>query len=269
MTGRLISLAAGVILDVGPERAIEVAAEANWPAVGIWFDPQSWTATTATDVRRRLDDLGIIPLDIEPIMLGPSGDHGDAIIDAAVAINARNILVASRDSDNGRVADRLGALADRLTTNAPGTNTRIVLEFLPALGVKTLAQASAIVEQVGRPELGILIDSLHLSRANETPDDVALAITQSSAHRFPYLQLADAPHAPPATDAGSLIDEALHGRLLPGHGELPLSRLLAAVPHVPVSVELRSRELMTSFPDPTERARAVKSATERVLNKRV
>jgi hypothetical protein len=54
-----------------------------------------------------------------------------------------------------------------------------------------------------------------------------------------------------------LIREALHGRLLPGEGELPLDRLLAAVPEVPISFEVRSAWLRDTFPDPVERARAV------------
>ena len=56
---------------------------------------------------------------------------------------------------------------------------------------------------------------------------------------LPYLQIADAPARPP--DPAHLREEALHGRLLPGEGDLPLAETLAAVPSVPLSVELRSR----------------------------
>ena len=65
--------------------------------------------------------------------------------------------------------------------------------------------------------------------------------------------------SPPVVER-DLRDEALHGRLLPGDGALPLRAALAAVPDVPLSVELRSAALMTRYPDPTERARAVRSA---------
>jgi hypothetical protein len=66
-----------------------------------------------------------------------------------------------------------------------------------------------------------------------------------------------------------LRDEALHGRLLPGDGELPLDAVLAAVPDVPLSLELRSTALMDAHPDPTDRARAVFTATERLLRGRL
>ncbi len=77
---------------------------------------------------------------------------------------------------------------------------------------------------------------------------------------LPYLQVADAPPRHPDPSVARLRDEALHGRLLPGEGELPLEAALAAVPDVPLSVELRSAALMAQYPDPVDRARAVRSA---------
>ena len=81
--------------------------------------------------------------------------------------------------------------------------------------------------------------------------------------------MADAPASPPGPDVAALRDEALHGRLLPGEGRLPLEAGLAAVPDVPLSMELRSATLMSRFPDATERARAVRSACARLLGEAV
>jgi hypothetical protein len=52
------------------------------------------------------------------------------------------------------------------------------------------------------------------------------------------------------------------GRLLPGDGELPIAQLLVAVPAVPLSFELRSRDLMARFPDPVERASIILAAAQ-------
>jgi hypothetical protein len=41
--------------------------------------------------------------------------------------------------------------------------------------------------------------------------------------------------------------------------------VLAAVPHVPLSVELRSRQLMIDYPDPLQRASAVLAAMRTVV----
>ena len=83
---------------------------------------------------------------------------------------------------------------------------------------------------------------------------------------MPYLQLADAAAARPRMTREQLREEALHGRILPGAGVLPLAEVLDAVPDVPISMELRSRALMTAHPDPVARARAVLAATMPLLN---
>jgi sugar phosphate isomerase/epimerase len=270
MDDRLLSLAAGTVLDVGPADAVGVAAAAGWPAVGLWFDPSTWTDAVTQDVRRRLDDTGIVALDIEPVILGrrDGGDGGDGddggerLVDAAAALDVSFVLMASGGADVQRVVNRLGRLCAYAAANAPGV--RIVLEFLPIFSIATLQQALDVITAVDRPEAGVLVDSLHLARSGGSPDD----LRGVDPTLLPYLQLADAGASSPADLAG-LRDEALHGRLLPGDGVLPLRSVLDAVPRVPVSVELRSRELMAAHPDPVERAKAVLAATRRVVSAEV
>ncbi len=255
--GRLLSLAAGTVLDVGPAAAVDVAARAGWPAVGLWFDQATWTDATTRAVRSRLDATGVRALDIEPVILGRGDDGGERLVDAAAALGVPFVLMASGGADHDRVASRLDALCRYAEAAAPGV--RIVVEFLPIFSVRSLDEAVAIVRRVGRPEAAVLVDTLHLSRSGGVPADLA-----DVAAMLPYLQLADAgPVAPTGLDG--LRDEALHGRLLPGDGVLPLVEVLSAVPDVPVSVELRSTELVARHPDPVERAAAVLAATRRVV----
>ena len=70
---------------------------------------------------------------------------------------------------------------------------------------------------------------------------------------MPYLQIADAAGPTPHM-AADLLEEAVHGRLLPGEGDLPIKDLLAAVPNVALSFEVRSRHLREGFIDPVDRA---------------
>ena len=51
---RLVSLAAGTVLDLDPAAAVDVAATAGFGGVGIWFDPQTWTSATTAAVTSRL-----------------------------------------------------------------------------------------------------------------------------------------------------------------------------------------------------------------------
>jgi sugar phosphate isomerase/epimerase len=245
---RLVSLAAGTILDAGPAGSVTVAAAAGWPAVGIWFDPVSWTAATTADVRRRLDDTGLVALDLEPIILGPDGDPGEQVVDVAAELGVQYVLVASRLDDRSVIVDRFAALCDR----AAASGVTLVLEFLPIFGVRTLTEAVAIVETAARPNSGVLIDTLHLARSGATAAD----LDHHDRRLFPYLQLADAPAARPH-DLAALVDEARNGRLLLGEGALPIAEVLAAVPEVPVSIELRSAALREAYVDPGDRAVAV------------
>ena len=101
----------------------------------------------------------------------------------------------------------------------------MVLEFLPIFTVGTLADAVAVVTEADRPNGAVLVDTLHLARSGGSPDDLA----PRARRLLPYLQVADAPAEPPGRERAALRDEALHGRLLPGDGELPLGAALAAV----------------------------------------
>ena len=248
---RLASLAAGCVLDVGPAEAVDVAAASGWPAVGLWFDPATWTDATTVEVRRRLDATGLVALDIEPLILGRGADAGERMIAAAAALDVRFLLVASGPAERGEVVDRFAELCGEAATVAPGLT--VVLEFLPIFSIGSLGGAVEVVREVGAPNSGVLVDTLHLARSGGTAADLS-ALPPGV---VPYLQLADAPAVGPA-DPVALREEALHGRLLPGEGDLPLHDVLAAVPGVPVSVELRSLALMDGYPDPVERARVIR-----------
>ena len=255
---RLLSLAAGTILDVAPYDAPHVAAAAGWPAVGIWFDAATWTDKTSASVSAALRNTGVVALDMEPVILSPDGDPGEALLDAAAAIGVRHVLVASRLPVSSAVVERFGTLCDR----AAAAHITLVLEFLPIFAIRTLAEAMTVVSDAGRANAGVLVDTLHLARSGAKPADLAAM----DPVRLPYIQLADAPAVPPDATLRGLLHEAIDARLLPGDGGLPLVDVLRVVPHVPVSVELRSAALRTTYADPVERARVVLAATQSVLS---
>ena len=65
-----------------------------------------------------------------------------------------------------------------------------------------------------------------------------------------------------------MLEEALHGRVNPGDGGLPLAELLRQLsPTIPLSLEVRSRSVRDAFPDAVERARNVHSATTLFLER--
>ncbi len=243
---RLLSLAAGVQLDVAPVDMATVAHDAGWPAVGIWFDGKTWTNETSREVRQRLDDTGVIALDIEPIIPSEDGsDFAEQLIEAAAIIGARHILFTSRLKDQSRTTDRYQQVCEMARPHG----IKVVCEFLPIFPLNSLPMAKEIVTTSAASNGGVLIDNLHLSRSGASVEDVQAMPTEL----FPYLQICDAPAQRPA-DFGGLLDEALNGRLCPGEGSLPIAELLRAVPAVPLSFEVRSK-FLRDINDPVERAK--------------
>jgi sugar phosphate isomerase/epimerase len=244
--GRLLSLAAGVQPDVAPADMVSVAFAAGWPAVGIWFDGKTWSDATSREVHKRLDDTGVIALDIEPIIPSEDGnDFAEQLIEAAAVIGARHILFTSRLKDQSRTTDRYREVC----ALAQPYGITVVCEFLPIFPLNTLSMAAEIVENSRATNGGVLIDNLHLSRSGSSIEEVSGLPREL----FPYLQICDAPSTRP-TDFGGLLDEALNGRLCPGEGSLPIVELLQVVPNVPLSFEVRSK-FLRDITDPVERAK--------------
>jgi sugar phosphate isomerase/epimerase len=197
-------------------------------------------------VRQRLDDTGVIALDIEPIIPSEDGsDFAEQLIEAAAVIGARHILFTSRLKDQARTTDRYQQVCEMALAHG----IKVVCEFLPIFPLNTLSMAAEIVANSQATNGGVLIDNLHLSRSGSSIEDVLAMPTEL----FPYLQICDAPADRP-TDFGGLLDEALNGRLCPGEGSLPIIELLQAVPDVPLSFEVRSK-FLRDITDPVERAK--------------
>ena len=158
---RLLSLAAGVCPETGPAEFVSACASAGWPACGVWYDAATWTGAVADEVRLRLDDTGLIALDMEPIFVTPDGDHGNAVIDAAATVGARNLLIVSRGVDDDRFVDRFGELCDLAASHGIGCS----LEFMAFMSIRDLPQAIAVLDR-GRPAERERVDRQSASRTN-------------------------------------------------------------------------------------------------------
>lgn len=248
MTNRLLSLAAGVLIDVAPEDAVSAASAAGWPACGVWFDPETWSDAREREVARRLDDTGMSVLDVEAIIVGTDVDPTERLVGAAAALGSSFVLFTSRIGDRQEALRRFCRACD--VAQATDPSLVVVYEFLPAFPLGTLADALWIVGEAARPNSGVLIDNLHLRSSGVAPADVA----RLDRSLFPYLQIADAP-LPAPVGSVALLHEARHERRWPGDGNLPIDALLAALPQVPLSFEVRSASDREAFPDPVDRAR--------------
>ncbi len=232
MSERRVSLAAGTLTGTDPIGTVRIAADAGFELVGLRPDPNQLGSSHANAVRQVADDYGMTILDVEVIRLGVTApDVIAGLIDYAAAVRASYLLVVSDDPDIERTIDHFA----RLCQDASGSGLRPVLEFMRFTAIHDLSTARRVVDAAGQPPGGILVDALHLARSGGTAAD----LRDVDASLLPYLQLCDGPRHGP-DDTGAMANEARHGRLLPGSGELPLADLLAFTPGVTASVEVQS-----------------------------
>ena len=257
---RLISIAAGVSpeLENDPCTFVEVAAKAGWEGTGVWFDPSTWTDRTTSDVRKRVDDAGLTVVDMEVIRMGPKGDCGERLIEAASVIGARNILTISNFDSIEATAERLNELCEL----ARPSNIRVCIEFMKFTSVRSLADALMVIELVEEENVGILVDLIHVFRSGTSYEE----IRSVNSSVFPYAQWCDASLEPIGWSTKELIRDAVDDREIPGGGALPVAEFETLfTTSVPFSIEVRSKKLRDGFPDFVDRATHLLSETKAAI----
>ena len=250
---RPLSLAAGTILETQPLDCVEVAAAAGFDRVGVRIEPPVRPdARLVRELRSRLDASSCSVLDLEVVRLGVDETDEREYVDLAAALDAPYVLTISLEPDESATTARIAALADY----GRAAGVRIIVEFMVFSAIPTLAAAVRIAEAA---DADVLVDALHLARSGGSLAE--LAVVESA--RLPYVQICDAPAAMLATPAACL-HEAVHGRLVPGAGALPVRELIEAVaPDTLLSIEVQSDEL--SCLEPGERAAHLAAAARSFL----
>jgi sugar phosphate isomerase/epimerase len=235
------SLAHLTVIRLSPPQVIEVAARTGYDTVGLRLvggteispayplmeDKPLMRATKAA-----MAATGIGVLDIEFVRITPEIDVPslEPFIAAGAELGARYVITSAFDPDLSRFTDRLAAVSDL----ASRYGLRAVLEFFPWTFVPDLGAAVRIVEAAERPELGILVDTLHFNRSASAFDE----LDRISPSRLPFVHVADAP-----VQASYTTDELLHAgrveRLPPGEGGIDIKDILSHMPSdIPVALEV-------------------------------
>lgn len=155
-------------------------------------------------------------------------------------------------------AQAFGLLCDR----AAAHGLRVALEFVPYTDIPDVGTAAAIIDEAGRPNGGLCVDSWHFYRGR--PDLEALGAVP--ADRIFLIQVNDGPLRP---DDANRRRDAVHNRRVPGAGEFDLLTWLRAMGRpgldAAVSVEVYSDALAQL--DPAEAAGLAFAATRQVLSR--
>ncbi len=159
------------------------------------------------------------------------------------------------DPDEADTLDRIGQIA----ALAAAHDLRVVLEFVglhipdaPPHTYHDLPATLALLAQVGRPNVGVLLDSYHWYLSGGTTEQIA-ALPEGMPL---FVHINDAPPGDVMT-----LDDSM--RLLPGEGVIDLNGFLSAIAargyDGPVSVEIFSARLRAM--EPREAARLAYEAT--------
>lgn len=249
--------------DTAPVPFIEIAAKAGASAVSLFVNrmgPDShFPVVTRADtqaVRQALSDHGLRIGNLDPFALSPTTDVAQfhPALELAGELGGQGITVLLFDNDEARVIDNLGQLCD--AARPYGLQTGI--EFMGLTpGWNRLMDAVALIDKVDRPNLGVVLDVLHLVRTGGTVAQVAAL----DASHFSHVQLCDGAHLDVIRDYGV---EAASDRVAPGDGVFPLVEFLQALP-AGVRMELEvpqpgPRPALERISDAMTKARAVLDA---------
>jgi sugar phosphate isomerase/epimerase len=233
-----ICLANMTVIEAGPLELIDAAEAGEFDSVVMWLmtppgvdrflaaprnvQPVIGQPVMIREIKRRLAATGIkvfgafnvwLTLDFDAATLMPA-------FETSAELGGRNVAAVSWDEDWPRLVDHFAGLCDA----AAQFGHSVAFEFMPYSAVKTIEKTAALVAEAARDNSGIAFDVLQYWRSNGRID----ALRPSDCKTISYIQLCDAPAAPPPNDR--LRDEAINGRLYPGEGELPLFAILDALP---------------------------------------
>lgn len=252
----ILSLAAGSLAEYQPEQVARAAGQSGFNHVGLTIEPENWDASALARTKAAIAEYGLSVLDVEVVWIPEGGKLNDdhrLIIDAGLSLGAANILVVSAEPDPDKTAEALHKLC---TWAAPG-NMRVALEFLMITAVQSMDSALDIIRRTDHPSAAVLIDTIHLCRAGHAAVDLA----KVDPMLLPYTQICDGnQHC--ETSFAAYLEDAVDLRSCPGEGELPVADVIMALPdQIPLSLEIRSKAYRDRYPDATERAAAIRTAS--------
>lgn len=223
------------------ERAV-AAAKPGFRGIGLRNDDYiiaREAGVTDADLRRVLADSGIFVPEIEFVSGWSSDDEAvmqrarraeDELYALADAVGeSANINLGCSEPVESplpleHVVERFAAFCDRA---APHGLT-VSLEFMPWTGIPDAASAWDVVSLAGRANAGVLVDVRHYFRGAADPAQI-LAIPPE---RIAGLQINDALEQV----VGTLREDTLHRRKLPGEGSFDLAPLVRVLDDMAVAV---------------------------------
>lgn len=212
---------------------IAAVAAGGWQGFGLVHDDlvEFLRSGSLDDLSALLGDHGITHLELE--FLGDwwtTGDRRNAsdrmrreLFTAAERLGARTVKVAPATLEEPVDRDRFFEEFDRLATEAAAHGTRVALETLPfSTNTPRLEDGIELVTEVGNPAGGLCVDIWHVHRGNT---DYSVIRDRLPVEHLFVVELDDAA----AAAEGTLWEDTVHRRLLPGEGVFDVPEFINAI----------------------------------------
>lgn len=220
-------------LNATPAETITAAATAGFKSVGIRitgrriFDPYTpvvGNRQMLSELKKRLTDGGLRLSNVTAYHLFPDlqMDQMRAVIDTTAELGAGILLAHSYVP----VDDKLVDFFARYCEYAAQSGIRIALEYMRYSEVKSLEEATALLDRAAQPNAGYVFDPLHVDRTGGSFP----ALRSVDPTRIVFAQICDAKMQYGTPTVEELLVEARTGRLPPGEGDLPLYDFLDTLP---------------------------------------
>lgn len=245
---RRFSLAYLTMPGVDPVNQIRIAKEAGYDQVSLRtipmhlpgepeFLPQKDPALFAA-IKAALAEYGMTIMDIELARVRPDLDIEEyrPAFETAARLGAGDVLGSVWTRDRAWYTDTAGRIADM----AKEFGLRYNIEFLPWAGVRSLQEAITLIDDLGRDNAFIMLDTLHAGRAGVTAEELA----RTPGRYFGFIHLCDGPAGPagdPVLDDikdDLMLYTAREARFYPGEGCIDIAGMVKALPELPISIEL-------------------------------
>jgi len=250
-------LCAGTLAQASFRERVTAAVAGGYRGISLFpSDVRRARAEGLDDIAMRalLADNGLEVAELDPLMTwlpgvapgkGAFATSEAECYEIASSIGGRSInavVFPTEPIPHEVVVESFAALCER----AAGHGLLVHLEFMPWTQVATALDAFAIVDEAGQANGGIMLDTWHHFRGNVSNEELR---NQVPAERILACQLNDAP-----TEANpNVVEETLHGRRVPGDGDIDLPEILRSLRDggspAPLGIEVFCDDLLGHPPD--------------------
>lgn len=241
-TRRKYSLAHLTAIACPPPELIYIARMAGYDCVGVRPILMNVAGEVNHDFARNkellrltkqaLSDTGIEINDIEVARVY-DGVRVKEEYEPAMAVSAelgvKHVTASIWSADKHYCIEKFGEICDL----AAAYGLTVNVEFVTWANVRNIPETVALLEQSGRTNVGILVDTLHFYRSRDTLEEIK-ALPK---HYFNYVHLCDAPVEIPE-DKESLIKTGRGERLYVGEGAIDIRAVVDCLPHAVIGLEL-------------------------------